>query len=213
LPCCLVCLLQPLSVELGPGIMGNIFDGIQRPLRQIATDSASCFIPRGVDVPALDRSLQWEFEPGKFKVRWEGCGGAGLRRWRTPQFVGCVQPRQVLSRQRNLTPAPCTAVVVGPQVGDRITGGDIYGVVRENSLLEHRILLPPAARGSVSWIAPAGSYSIQDKVIEVEFGGQKKVGGDRAWGGPLGEGGRVGGPPLPVCVCVGGGVWWGSGRS
>ena len=57
---------QPLSVELGPGIMGNIFDGIQRPLKQIALDSASCFIPRGVDVPALDRSLQWEFEPTQF---------------------------------------------------------------------------------------------------------------------------------------------------
>ena len=55
-------------MELGPGIMGNIFDGIQRPLKQIAVDSASCFFPRGVDVPALDRSLQWEFEPTKFKV-------------------------------------------------------------------------------------------------------------------------------------------------
>lgn len=61
---------QPLSVELGPGIMGNIFDGIQRPLKQIAVDSASCFIPRGVDVPALDRSLQWEFQPTQFKVGW-----------------------------------------------------------------------------------------------------------------------------------------------
>ncbi len=50
--------------------MGNIFDGIQRPLKQIAVDSASCFIPRGVDVPALDRSLTWEFEPTKFKVGW-----------------------------------------------------------------------------------------------------------------------------------------------
>lgn len=62
-------------MELGPGIMGNIFDGIQRPLKQIALDSASCFIPRGVDVPALDRSLQWEFEPTQFKVR-----AAGLQR-------------------------------------------------------------------------------------------------------------------------------------
>lgn len=37
-------------------------------------------------------------------------------------------------------------------------------------------MLPPSARGNVSWIAPAGSYSIEDKVIEVEFGGVKKVG-------------------------------------
>lgn len=74
-PLCPFALAQPLSVELGPGIMGNIFDGIQRPLKQIAVDSASCFIPRGVDVPALDRSLQWEFEPTQFKV---GHGKTGV---------------------------------------------------------------------------------------------------------------------------------------
>ncbi len=78
--------LQPLSVELGPGIMGNIFDGIQRPLKQIAVDSASCFIPRGVDVPALDRSLQWEFEPTQFKVgrarrKVDGALSSGVLLW------------------------------------------------------------------------------------------------------------------------------------
>ena len=35
---------QPLSVELGPGVMGNIFDGIQRPLRKIAEVAGDCFI-------------------------------------------------------------------------------------------------------------------------------------------------------------------------
>ena len=43
-------------------------------------------------------------------------------------------------------------------------------------------MLPPNARGNVSWIAPAGSYTIEDKVIEVEFGGAKKVrGGGGSW--------------------------------
>ena len=59
----------PLSVELGPGALGTIFDGIQRPLKAIAKASGDVFIPRGVDVPALDRSASWEFEPGKIKVR------------------------------------------------------------------------------------------------------------------------------------------------
>lgn len=59
---------KPLSVELGPGIMDTIFDGIQRPLKSIAISSASCFIPRGVDVPALSRSAQWEFDPANFQV-------------------------------------------------------------------------------------------------------------------------------------------------
>jgi hypothetical protein len=44
---------QALSVELGPGIMDTIFDGIQRPLNDIAELSNDCFIPRGVDVSAL----------------------------------------------------------------------------------------------------------------------------------------------------------------
>ena len=45
---------QPLSVELGPGILNQIFDGIQRPLEVIANNCKSVFIPRGVEVPPLD---------------------------------------------------------------------------------------------------------------------------------------------------------------
>lgn len=48
---------SPLSVELGPGIMSNIFDGIQRPLEVIYNNSQSPFIPRGADVPALNRYI------------------------------------------------------------------------------------------------------------------------------------------------------------
>lgn len=53
----------PLSVELGPGLLGNIFDGVQRPLQKIAEHTQDMFIPRGVSVPALDRSKKWEFTP------------------------------------------------------------------------------------------------------------------------------------------------------
>lgn len=56
---------KPLSVELGPGILGNIFDGIQRPLKTIAKLSGDVYIPRGVSVPALDRDTLWEFQPKK----------------------------------------------------------------------------------------------------------------------------------------------------
>lgn len=55
-------------MELGPGILGNIFDGIQRPLQTIAQQSGDCFIPRGVNVAALDAKKAWEFQPTKFKV-------------------------------------------------------------------------------------------------------------------------------------------------
>lgn len=53
----------PLQVELGPGIMNNIFDGIQRPLEVIANQTKSVFIPRGITVNALDHEKKWEFFP------------------------------------------------------------------------------------------------------------------------------------------------------
>lgn len=58
---------QALSVELGPGIMDTIFDGIQRPLNDIAELSQDCFIPRGVDIAALNTSKQWQFTPANFR--------------------------------------------------------------------------------------------------------------------------------------------------
>lgn len=113
-------------MELGPGILGNIFDGIQRPLKSIAENSGSCFIPRGVDVPALSRSKTWEFQPA------------------------------------------------GVKVGDRLTGGDIYATIPENQMITHKVMLPPGARGQVTYVAEQGDYTIDDTVIEIEFGGEKK---------------------------------------
>jgi V-type H+-transporting ATPase subunit A len=118
---------KPLSVELGPGIMGNIFDGIQRPLQSISTLSKSIYIPRGINTPALDKDLSWTFEPMNFKV------------------------------------------------GQHITGGDIYAKVAENTLITHRIMLPPKEMGTITWMAEPGNYTLQDKILEIEFSGQKKT--------------------------------------
>ena len=53
----------PMSVELGPGIIENIYDGIQRPLEGIMRKAGNNNLPRGVEVPALDREKKWEFTP------------------------------------------------------------------------------------------------------------------------------------------------------
>lgn len=118
---------KPLSVELGPGLMETIYDGIQRPLKAISDVSQSIYIPRGIDVPSLDRTKKWAFTPSdKFKK------------------------------------------------GDHITGGDIFGTVVENSLLsDHRILLPPRAKGTITWIADKGEYTVDTKMLELEFEGKK----------------------------------------
>ncbi len=51
----------PLSVELGPGLISSIYDGIQRPLNKIMEATGSNLLSRGVEVPALDREKKWEF--------------------------------------------------------------------------------------------------------------------------------------------------------
>jgi V/A-type H+-transporting ATPase subunit A len=54
---------ETLSVELGPGLLESIYDGIQRPLKDIETASKSPFIARGIDAPGLDRKKKWDFKP------------------------------------------------------------------------------------------------------------------------------------------------------
>jgi V-type H+-transporting ATPase subunit A len=118
---------NPLSVELGPGILSTIFDGIQRPLKVIAKNSDSVFIPKGVEVPSLDRKKNWDFKP-EDRIK----------------------------------------------IGQILAGGDILGNVFENNLFDdHKILLPPKARGKVTWVAPAGSYTLEDKIVELEFDNKK----------------------------------------
>lgn len=116
---------KPLSVELGPGIMNNIFDGIQRPLREIHALFNSIYLPKGVSTPALRRDVKWEFKPTNFKV------------------------------------------------GSHVTGGDIYGLVQENTLLQHKIMLPPKSKGTITYIAEPGNYSVDEKILEIEFDGEK----------------------------------------
>lgn len=53
---------EPLSVELGPGLIENMFDGIQRPLEKFRA-VAGDFLTKGVEVPSLDRDIKWTFYP------------------------------------------------------------------------------------------------------------------------------------------------------
>ena len=50
------------------------------------------------------------------------------------------------------------------QVGSHVTGGDIYGMVYENSLIKHKLMLPPRNRGTVTYLAPQGNYDISVSV-------------------------------------------------
>ena len=112
---------KPLSVELGPGILGSIFDGIQRPLKDINELCSSIYIPKGINVPSLSRTAQWDFNPLNVKN------------------------------------------------GAHITGGDVYGIVHENTLVKHRMILPPKSKGTVTYIAPAGNYTVDVGFLLMKF--------------------------------------------
>ena len=55
----------PMSVELGPGLIGSIYDGIQRPLDDIMKVTGSNLLKRGIEVPPLKRDRIWHFVPEK----------------------------------------------------------------------------------------------------------------------------------------------------
>jgi V-type H+-transporting ATPase subunit A len=59
------------------------------------------------------------------------------------------------------------------KVGDHVTGGDMYGKVFENNMVQHMIILPPKAAGTITHIATKGNYTLSDVVLETEFSGTK----------------------------------------
>ena len=80
---------ESLLVTLGPGLLGSVFDGVQRPLKMLESRSGP-FISRGLSVPALPQEKRWRFEP------WVGAGervvgGTIIGRVReTPSFVHAI---------------------------------------------------------------------------------------------------------------------------
>jgi len=93
---------KPLSVELGPGIMDNIFDGIQRPLESIEALSQSIFIPRGITTVALDRQKSWDFTPAGVNAGDVVSGG---------DIIGFVKENNLI-KHRLMVPPKANGVVV-----------------------------------------------------------------------------------------------------
>ena len=80
---------HPMSGELGPGLIGSIYDGIQRPLDDIMKVTGGNLLSRGVEVPALKREKVWHFVPAK-KVGDKVTHG---------DIIGTVQETQVVSHK------------------------------------------------------------------------------------------------------------------
>ncbi|MDA3846965.1 MAG: V-type ATP synthase subunit A [Vallitaleaceae bacterium] len=109
---------KPMSLMLGPGIIGGVVDGIQRPLVKIMEESG-VFIGRGIATEALDIEKEW-------------------------------------------------TVHITVKEGDQLEGGQIYAVVQETELIEHRVMLEPETSGVVRTVKPDGEYKVKDVVVEIE---------------------------------------------
>lgn len=108
---------HPMSVTLGPGILSNIFDGIERPLQALAQESGA-FLQAGSTTNKLDLTRRFD-------------------------VTLCVQ------------------------IGDRLCAGDIFATCPETSLIEHRAMVPPSVGGEVTFVAPNGSYTLEEPLVRL----------------------------------------------
>ena len=108
----------PMNVLLGPGILDNIFDGIERPLKAIEAQTGD-FIGRGAAVSPLDEEREWN-------------------------------------------------VTLKVKPGDRVEGGQIYAVLPETPIIEHRVMLHPELSGVIKEVRPDGTYHLHDTVAVLE---------------------------------------------
>lgn len=115
---------HPLSVELGPGILTSIYDGVQRPLSSLAKQSGD-FMGRGLKAKPLDRKKKWSFSP----------------------LVNS---------------------------SDKVSGGDVLGVVPETAVIDHKVMLPPGISGKIGSIE-SGDFTVDEKIGELEDGTELKL--------------------------------------
>ncbi len=107
----------PMCVTLGPGILRNIYDGIQRPLPAIENDMGP-FIERGAHEPSLSGTDRWE-------------------------------------------------VTLTVREGDVLAAGQVFATCPETPAILHKCMVPPDLAGTVRWVAPNGSYTVNDPIARL----------------------------------------------
>lgn len=171
---------HPLSVELGPGLLGQIFDGVQRPLYHMAREADQ--VQRGVQVSSLDRSLTWPFSPSE-----------GLRAGEQVvpgQVLGTVEETASITHHV-LVPPDVSGELIELVAAGSYTLADVIGQVRDEENREHELHL--YHRWPVRMPRP---YRRRDDAIAPLITGQRILdtffpllkGGKAAVPGPFGAG-------------------------
>lgn len=171
---------KPLSVELGPGLIGSIFDGIQRPLAEIMKVSGTN-LQRGVEVPSLPRDKKWRFTPAK-KVGDEVAAG---------DTVGTVQETAIVNH-KIMIPNRIKGKIVEIAEGDYTVEETVYKVETDKGVKEFTLMQSWPVRVGRPYkrkLSPDIPLVTGQRVIDTLFPIAK--GGVAAVPGPFGSGKTV----------------------
>ena len=172
---------MPMSVELGPGMLDNIYDGIQRPLpemRALTGDS----ITRGTDVPALNREKKWDFVPVAKVGEMLGAG----------DVLGTVQETSAILH-KIMVPNGVSGELVSIGSGEHVVT-DVIAVVKDAKGTEHELTMIQRwpvriARPYTRKYVPNRPMNSGQRIIDTLFPITK--GGTAAVPGPFGSGKTV----------------------
>ncbi|HOO11790.1 MAG TPA: V-type ATP synthase subunit A, partial [Bacillota bacterium] len=170
----------PLSVELAPGMMEGIFDGIQRPL-DLIKEKVGAYITRGVEVPALDHEKKWDFVP-TVKVGDEVTGG---------DILGVVQ-ETILVEHRVMVPHGIKGKVKKINSGPATIVDTIAEIETEDGVKEVQMLQKWPVRRIRPYkekLPPVQAMTTGQRVIDMFFPVAK--GGVACIPGPFGSGKTV----------------------
>ncbi|HEP1415527.1 V-type ATP synthase subunit A [Streptococcus pyogenes] len=172
----------PLSVELGPGLISEMFDGIQRPLDRFQKATDSDFLIRGVAILSLDRKAKWAFIP-KLSVGQEVVAG---------DILGTVQETAVIEH-RIMVPYKVSGTLVAIHAGDFTVTDTVYEIKQEDGSIYQGSLMQTwpvrQSRPVAQKLIPVEPLVTGQRVIDTFFPVTK--GGAAAVPGPFGAGKTV----------------------
>ena len=172
----------PLSVELGPGMMSQMFDGIQRPLERFRSQTESDYLIRGVALPVLDRERRWHFIP---QVQVGETVKAG-------QILGYVQETDLI-QHRIMVPNGISGRLTAIEEGDYRVTDTVYQIEGKDGQVFQGTLMQkcPVRKGRplARKLIPLEQMITGQRVIDTFFPVTK--GGAAAVPGPFGAGKTV----------------------
>ena len=172
---------RPLSVELGPGLISSIYDGIQRPLDEIIKVTGGNLLKRGVEVPPLNEEKLWDFVPTA-KVGDKVIGG---------DIIGTVQETKVVNH-KIMVPHKVEGTIKDIKVGQFTIRDTVCVVETKNGDVEVGMTQywpVRSARPYKNKLAPSKPLVTGQRVIDMFFPIAK--GGVAAVPGPFGSGKTV----------------------